>query len=161
MNATGDLSVTGTTVSGQVIGLSANNINIGAAGATLPTSVTSTGLMTVNATGNLTLRGANAGAFNSTFLSSAGGQTITAGGIAITGGNGTNNFATILQSNALANQNITITGGGALSLQGGGGTGTSGQYRDHGRWQYHLGQRRWFGWPYPHAWESGSVRQNN
>ena len=123
MNATGDINVSGATVSAQTIGLSATNINVGAAGATASSLVNSTGVMTLNATNTLTVAGANAGTGVSGNIISNSGQTITAGNIIVRGGTGgTNNLALIDQLGAGANQNITITGGGAISVLGGGGT---------------------------------------
>ena len=121
----GDIGLLGAVVQGQNIDLSAKNINVGSALATAATSVASAGLTTVNAAGTLTLTGANVGTNISANLNSNGGQTITAGGITLTGGaGGTNNGAGIFQNGAGLLQDVTISGGGTLSLTGGAGTAT-------------------------------------
>ncbi|MFN0163295.1 MAG: filamentous hemagglutinin N-terminal domain-containing protein [Burkholderiales bacterium] len=87
------------------------------------TFIESTGLQTINANG-ITVQGAASGSGNFAEIRSAGGQIITvgAGGIAVSGGTGTNNWAGIKQTGAATHQTITVNGGGDVFIAGGTGT---------------------------------------
>ncbi len=146
--AAGNLSI-GNALSAGTLNLtaSAGNIDI------LDTTVTATGAMTVNASGNLNvtasaasatlqaggmqtiaanginLQAASSGSTRFATIHSAGGQSITAGagGITLNAGGGTANLnsATIYQTGAASPQSIVVTGGGAINIKGGAGTGGS------------------------------------
>lgn len=92
------------------------------------TFVGSAGRMTVKAGGNITLQAANSGNNLDVLLGSYGGQDISAASITLTGGNGSGvygNSAAIANISDSADQNITIYGGGAITLAAGSGDGVS------------------------------------
>ena len=120
----GNLDIVGATVSGQNINLSGANINIGSAAPTALTSVSSIGLMTVNAANNLTLRGADAGTGIGAELLSSAGQNISAKSIQVTSSG--DNQAVI--GNTAGDQMITVNNlnsGGGIDVRSSG-LGTSG-----------------------------------
>ncbi len=86
----------------------------------------------------ISLQGGNSGVGNlAELMVPLGSQTIEAASIAITGGAaGTDNMGRIAQNGSVGfSQSITIVGGGAVNLQGGGGTTNLAQFRSQGDMQ--------------------------